>query len=83
MQWPWRNTGNDLDLEVQHHLQSLADEFERQGVRRHEALQRARREFGGVDKFTEETRDEHRFGWLADLAGDVTFGWRMMKKAPS
>lgn len=83
MQWPWRKANNDLDREVQYHLETLADGYERQGMTRQEAMRRARIDFGGVDQVKEECREESRWYWATQLFQDVRFGWRMMRKTPS
>lgn len=83
MQWPWNKAEPDLDREVQHHLEALADAYERQGLSRQEALRQARAEFGGVDKAKEECRDIRWWSWLAQVQQDVRFGWRMMLKTPA
>ena len=83
MQWPWNRAESDLDREVQHHLETLADAYERQGLSRQEALRQARAEFGGVDRAKEECRDIRWWSWLAHLRQDLNFGWRMMRKTPA
>ena len=82
MQWPWKKAETGLERELRFHLDSLAEAFERQGMTRSDAMQRARREFGGVDKYTEAARDERRWQPLARLGQDLTFGLRMLRKAP-
>lgn len=83
MQWPWRKANTDLDREVQYHLETLADAYERQGMNRKEAMRRARLDFGGVDQVKEACRQESRWNWLTHFAQDVRFGWRMMRKSPA
>ena len=82
MQWPWK-AENDLDREVRHHLESLAEAYERQGMSRREALREAQREFGGVDRAKEECRDVRWWSGLGRLSQDLRFGWRMMRKTPA
>lgn len=41
---------------------------------------RARREFGGVEQYKEQCRDERRWHLLAQLWQDVSFGFRMTRK---
>jgi hypothetical protein len=77
MHWPWRKAETDLEREVRYHLETMADGFERQGLSRTEALQRARREFGGVDPFKEKCRDEGRWQSLARFTQDLKFGIRL------
>lgn len=83
MQWPWKKAETELEREMRYHLESLADGLERQGMSRAEALRRARREFGGVEQVKEQCRDERRWSPLAQLAQDVTFGFRMLRKTPA
>lgn len=83
MQWPWRKAETELEREVQDHLDALADAFERQGMSRDEATQRARAEFGGVDRIKEQCRDESRWNGLTQIGQDIRFGWRMMRKTPA
>ncbi len=83
MQWPWQKVETELEREVRHHLESLIDEYEKQGMTRGDAMRKARREFGGVDQIKEECRDESVWSWLTQIGQDVTFGWRMMRKTPA
>ena len=48
----------ELDQEVQFHIQQRADDLERSGLNRAEAERRARVEFGGMERFKEEAREE-------------------------
>jgi predicted permease len=83
MRLPWQKNESDLEREVNYHLESLADAFEREGLSRAEAMLRARREFGGVEQTKEQCRDERRWSFFAPLVQDITFGARMMRKAPA
>jgi predicted permease len=82
MRFPWNKKERDLDREVAYHLDCLADGFERQGLSREEAMRRARREFGGIEQAKENCRDERRWRFFATMAQDLTFGARMLRKAP-
>ena len=81
MRWPFFKNA-DLDREMQHHLETLADLYERQGMTRDEAMHQARVEFGGVERVKDECRDESAWSWLMNIGQDVRFGWRMMRKTP-
>jgi len=83
MRWPWQKAETDLDREVQHHLETLADAYQREGMSRDEAMRQARREFGGLDRAKEGCRDERWWNPLARVGQDLTFGWRMMRKTPA
>ncbi|MBY0505101.1 MAG: ABC transporter permease [Bryobacteraceae bacterium] len=71
-----------LDAELQFHLDSRAEALRAQGLSPAEARRRARLEFGGVDQISEECRDSRPARWLYDLAQDLHYAWRMMKKSP-
>ena len=32
MQWPWKRAESDLDREMSHHLETMADALQRQGI---------------------------------------------------
>ncbi len=83
MQWPWNKAESDLDREVQHHLETLGDAYERQGLSSSEAMRQAKAEFGGVDKTKEECRDIRWWSWMTQVGQDLRFGWRMMRKTPA
>ncbi len=83
MPWPWNKAETELDREIRHHLESLAEAYERDGMSREEAVRRARKDFGGIEQAKEECRDERRWNWLAQLAQDLRFGRRMMRKSPA
>src|SRR5438445_9679524 len=83
MRWPWTKQESDLDREVWHHLESLADSFQKQDMSRAEAMRQARIEFGGVERVKDECRDESVWHLPLNTVQDIRFGWRMMKKTPS
>src|SRR2546430_6281135 len=47
----------EMDAELHFHIEAFAEDLARSGVPREEALQRARIEFGGVERAKEECRD--------------------------
>lgn len=79
----WNRSEVELNREIAHHLHHLAAEYERQGYSRREALQMARREFGGAEQFKEACRDQRRWAWLTGFHRDILFGLRMMRRAPA
>lgn len=82
MRLPWSRAEAEMEREVAHHLHQLALEYRRQGYSAEEALLMAKREFGGSEQVKERCRDESRWSWMTGLHQDVTFGVRMMRKAP-
>jgi predicted permease len=83
MQWPWRKAESDLDREVQHHIEMLAEAYQRDGLPREEAMRRARLDFGGMDQVKEECRDVRWWSAPARVWQDVRFGWRVMRTTPA
>lgn len=72
----------ELDAEIQFHLDSRAADLRRAGMSEREAERKARLEFGGPAPIAEECRDSRPARWLYDLAQDLDYAWRMMKKSP-
>jgi putative ABC transport system permease protein len=77
-----RRLDDDLRAEVQHHLDSLTDEFVRRGLAPAEARAMAHREFGGVDQATEAVRDARGVRWLEVLWRDTRHAVRLLRKSP-
>ena len=82
MKWPWTKQETDLDREISFHLDRIAAEYIEEGVSEKEARRLARIDFGGPEQIKDECRDVSRWRWLNDLAQDLHFGTRMMRKAP-
>jgi predicted permease len=80
----FRRTGveQEMDEEMRAHIERRAEELERSGVAREEAERRARIEFGGVERFKEECREERGGMWPETVWNDVKFGLRMLRKSP-
>jgi len=72
----------EMDEEMRAHIERRTEELERSGVAREEAERRARIEFGGVERFKEECREERGGMWLEMVWNDVKFGLRMLRKSP-
>ena len=72
----------EMDEELRLHIENRADDLERSGSPRAEALRRARIEFGGQERFKEECREERGGLWFERLWLDVRFGLRMLRKNP-
>ncbi len=73
---------SEMDEELRLHIENRADDLERSGLPRAEAMRRARIEFGGQERFKEEIRDELGGQWLETLWTDVRYGLRMLRKTP-
>ena len=59
---------DELDDEIQFHLETRAAELEQSGLSRRDAQAVARREFGSVTRMREESRSAWQFQWLEDLS---------------
>src|SRR6267378_6143771 len=80
--WKRRKQEEELNAEVQSHLEMAAkDRFER-GEDKREAERAARREFGNVGLVKEVTRDVWGWRWLRDIADDARYGLRILLKNP-
>ena len=75
-------TEDDLDEELRSHVQHRANDLERSGLARVEALRRARIEFGGYEKFKEESREALGGNLIETVIQDVRFGLRVLRKSP-
>src|SRR5206468_3142457 len=78
-----RRFDDDLDAELQFHLESRADELEAGGLTRTAALAQARREFGPRARATEDTRSAWQFRRLEDLAADLHYAARGLRRNPA
>jgi len=67
---------------LQHHLDQKTNEFISKGLSKKDARYAALREFGGVEQSKEKSRDARKVNWLQDLAQDLRFGARMLRKNP-
>jgi len=72
----------EMEEELRSHIESRAGDLERSGLPRAEACRRAHIEFGGVERFKEECRQERGGLWLETLWSDVRFGLRMFRRSP-
>ena len=71
-----------LDEEIQFHVDMHARRLEADGVAPDEARRRALVAFGGRERFKEEVRDARGGRWLEDLARDLRFAARGLRRTP-
>jgi predicted permease len=74
---------DDLDEEIQFHIETRAAELEQSGISRRDAMARARREFGSTTRTREESRAAWQISWLENLAMDVRHAARGLRRAPA
>jgi predicted permease len=77
-----RTLEQDLDEEIRSHIEMQAEEYQRQGMSATEARYAALRKFGGVDQVKETYRDRRGIPLLENLARDLTYGLRMLRRNP-
>jgi predicted permease len=77
-----RRAERDLDDELQFHLEMEARKLRHAGQSEAEARRSARAHFGGVDLAGEECRDARGLTALENLARDIRYGARMLRKTP-
>ena len=72
----------DLDAEINSHLQLGIEENLRAGMSPTEARRRALIQFGGTEQAKEQHRDSRGLPWLENLLQDLRFALRMLRKNP-
>lgn len=77
-----RQREEDLEQEIQGHLEMAIRERVERGEDPAEAESAARRELGNVDLVKEVTRDVWGWRWLEHLGQDVRYGLRSMRRSP-
>lgn len=77
-----RGAERDLDDELQFHLDMETEHLMRMGLSERDARHRARREFGGVERYRDESRDARGVGPIEDVLRDVKVGARSLRRAP-
>lgn len=72
----------DMDAELRIHLETYADDLVRAGIPRDEAMRRARREFGGLERAKEECRDARGITFFESLLQDIRYALRTLRNSP-
>jgi predicted permease len=72
----------EMEEELRSHIQHRADDLERAGVSRAEAQRRARVEFGGYERYRQESHEAAGGHFFERLMQDVRFGLRVLAKSP-
>jgi putative ABC transport system permease protein len=73
---------SEMDAELRFHVEAYAEDLVRDGVGRHEAMRRARLEFGGIERVKEEGREARGANYPESLLQDLRFGCRMLRRSP-
>jgi predicted permease len=72
----------EIEEELRAHLELAAEQMQSRGAVPEDARRAARIEYGGVAQALESMRDQRGFPWMADLASDMRYGLRMLRRAP-
>ncbi len=72
----------ELDEELRAHLEHRADDLESSGLSRAEAVRRAGIEFGGYEKFRQQSQEAMAGQFFEILATDIRFALRVLRKSP-
>src|SRR6185369_13878608 len=73
----------DLDAEIQFHLETRIADLQSEGLSKEEAMAQARREFGPRARAREETRSAWDFAWVEQTAADTRFALRSFARRRS
>jgi len=69
----------ELDDELRFHVHRETAENIARGMSADEARRTALAQFGGIERFKETLRDEHRVLWLGDTSADVRHAFRLLR----
>src|SRR5438874_1214613 len=72
----------ELDDELRFHLEQQADELEREGLPRDEAMRQARLAFGGLEPIKEAARDARGTAFVESLLQDLRYALRVLGRQP-
>lgn len=74
---------SQLEREIQAHLEFAADDLQRHGHSREDAMRAARLQYGGVAQALDAMRDQRGMPWLDDLGRDLRHGLRVLCQSPT
>ena len=77
-----RRREETLNQELEFHLAEEAEERRGSGMTDADAAWAARRDLGNVTRVREDTRRLWTWAWLEQIAQDLRFAFRMMRRAP-
>jgi predicted permease len=72
----------ELEAEIRDHLERHVADLMAEGLSAEEARRRARVAFGGTESVKEECREARPIAWLDEVARDVRFAMRQLRRSP-
>jgi predicted permease len=72
----------EMEEELRSHIEHRADDLERSGLDRAQARRRARVEFGGYERYRQESYEAAGGQFFETVLADVRFSLRMLRKSP-
>ena len=72
-----------LDAELRDHFERMVADYVQSGMTEPEARRRARLAFGGMEQVKEDCRDVRGTRWLDEIAQDVRYGLRILRRSPA
>ncbi len=72
----------ELDEELQYHIERKTEEYAARGLPSDEARRQAMLDLDGIERSKEECRELRKVNWIHDLAQDLRYGTRMLRKNP-
>jgi len=82
MKWVWQRKEDELNAEIQNHLDEALRDRMKRGESAEQARLNTRREFGNVGLVKEVTREMWGWASLERLLQDLRYGARMLFKQP-
>jgi predicted permease len=80
--WERKRLEQELDKELQFHLERQTQDLIAGGVEPREARRRAALAFGGIEQTKEACRDARGVRWLEDFFADCRYGARLLSRSP-
>ena len=77
-----RGAEREMEEEMRFHLEMEARRHVSRGVPTPEARRLAARDFGGIERFKEDARDESGARWIDDIGQDLRYGIRTLRRRP-
>src|SRR5207247_792474 len=85
LRWLVRRRGREANLheELQFHIDEEAEERASDGLAKEDAQRSARLDLGNLTSVKEETRSAWSWMWLEQLCQDLSYGVRVLRRAPA